>query len=301
MTDCIHDHSEWSRGDPTGAAGRFLTPAVTLAALSLVRHGVIYDLGRIVEMGAPANPALMTPYVISPTVRASDNIAMRRANGGENDAGAILERIGMTTHVGTHIDALGHFAKGDVMYGGRSANELTSPSGLLQLGVENVPPMVTRGICLDVSGLDGGPYLEPGRTVTQDDLMRIFDSVGAYPMPGDVVCLHTGWGRFYRSDPARYIAGEPGINCRAAQHLTDSGVIAIGADTMAVEVLPGADFPKVQMPVHLHCLVQEGVNLIENLFLDDIVAQGITVFCIVIAPVKLKGATGSPVRPLALV
>ncbi|EBA11294.1 cyclase family protein [Roseobacter sp. CCS2] len=301
MTACIHDHSDWQRGDPTGAAGRYLTPDMTLEALSLVKQGRIIDLGRIIAPGAPANPALMTPYVISPTVRASDNIAMRRANGGENDAGAILERIGMTTHVGTHIDALGHFARGDAMHGGRSAAALTTPVGLADLGVENIPPMVTRGIALNVASLDDGNHLQPGRAVTADDVKTAFDRIEATPRPGDVVCLHTGWGRFYDTDPARYIAGEPGIDLEAAKYLTSHGVIAIGADTMAVEVLPGADFPKIQMPVHLHCLVDAGVNLIENMLLEPLIVQDISVFCIIVAPAKLKGATGAPLRPLALV
>ncbi len=301
MTACIHDHSEWAPGNQAGAAGRYLTADVTLAALTLAQTGHVIDLGRTVMPGAPANPALMTPYVLSPTVRASDNIAMRRANGGENDAGAILERIGMTSHVGTHIDALGHFAEGDRMYGGRSAEALTTPSGLAELGVENIPPIVTRGICLDLAGLDGAAHLEPGRAVTQSDLEAAFAAAGTPPRPGDVVCLHTGWGRYYDTDPQRYIAGEPGIDLTAARYLTSHGVIAIGADTMAVEVLPGADFPKVQMPVHLHCLVEAGVNLIENLCLDEMVAKRITTFCIVIAAVKLKGATGAPLRPLALI
>lgn len=301
MTACIHDHTHWQPGDPTGAAGRYLTPDVTLAALSLVKQGQVIDLGRIVAPGAPANPALMTPYVISPTVRASDNIAMRRANGGENDAGAILERIGMTTHVGTHIDALGHFAQGDVMHGGRSAAALTTPVGLADLGAEHIPPMVTRGIALNFAGLDGDNYLKPGRCITVADLKAEFDRIEIAPRPGDMVCLHTGWGQFYEADPARYIAGEPGIDLEAAEYLTSHGVIAIGADTMAVEVLPGADFPKIQMPVHLHCLVEAGVNLIENMMLAPLIAQDISAFCVIMAPVKLKGATGAPLRPLALV
>ncbi|MCK0096725.1 cyclase family protein [Yoonia sp. F2084L] len=301
MTACIHNHSQWQPGDPTGAAGRYLTTDVTLDALSLVKKGHIIDLGRIIAPGAPANPALMTPYVISPTVRAADNIAMRRANGGENDAGAILERIGMTTHVGTHIDALGHFAQGDVMHGGRSAAVLTTPVGLADLGAEHIPPMVTRGIVLNFAGLDGGDHLRPGRTITVADLKTELDRIDATLGPGDVVCLHTGWGQFYETDPARYVASEPGIDLAAAKYLTSHGVIAIGADTMAVEVLPGADFPKMQMPVHLHCLVDAGVNLIENMLLEPLIAQDISVFCIIVAAAKLKGATGAPARPLALV
>ncbi|EFL87508.1 cyclase family protein [Ahrensia sp. R2A130] len=301
MTSCLHDHSDWTPQHSGGAAARYLNPKTTLDALSLVLEGRVIDLARSVASGAPANPLLMTPFTMSPTVRASDNVAMRRARGGINDAGAILERIGMTTHVGTHIDALGHFARGDAMYGNRSAAAMTGPAGLDDLGVEHIPPMVTRGLCLDMSALDDGEYLEGGRTISRVDIEAALAAAQLSVQAGDVVFIHTGWGQFYQDDPARYIASEPGIDKAAAKFLTDARVIAIGADTMAVEVLPGAEFPEVQMPVHLHCLVDAGVNLIENLDLTPLVAERITSFCIIVAPIAFKGATGSPLRPLALV
>ena len=103
------------------------------------------------------------------------------------------------------------------------------------------------------------------------------------------------------TDNARYLDGEPGINLAAAQWLTKQGVTAIGTDTMAVEVLPGEDAPEIQMPVHQHCLVEAGVYLIENLLLTPLVTAGVSEFCFVLLPVKFKGATGSPARPIAMV
>ena len=113
--------------------------------------------------------------------------------------------------------------------------------------------------------------------------------------------VRAGWGRFYMNDNARYLSGEPGINLAAARWLTGQGVTAIGTDTMAVEVLPGEDDPAVKMPVHQHCLVEAGVYLIENLRLTPLVDVGITECCFILLPVKFKGATGSPARPIAMV
>ncbi len=119
--------------------------------------------------------------------------------------------------------------------------------------------------------------------------------------PGDVFCVHTGWGRFSMRDNARYVSGEPGIETGAAEWLTAWDVAAIACDTMAVKVLPGTEHPEISMPVHQHSLVEAGVYLIENLVMDDLVRDAVTIFCFILLPVKFKGATGCPVRPVALV
>lgn len=300
MTSCIHDHGRWGRGDEIGA-GHLLTPERTVAAMRRVRRGEIHDLSHAIEVGAPRLAPNQTPYLmqLGPTSRGS--IRRRRAIGATNDAGSNLERMELTTHVGTHIDALGHFTCGDRMHGGYSADLTVDDFGLLNLGIENCPPMVTRGICLDLSGLDGGDHLGAGRPIGKDDLRRALEQARLAIEPGDVLCLRTGWGRYFMKDNARYISGEPGLDLAAAEWLTAQDVVAIGADTMAVEVLPGTSHPRSIMPVHQHCLAEAGVYLIENLALEAIAAAGISSFCFMLAAVKFKGATGSPVRPIAIV
>lgn len=300
MTNCIHDHSRWGAADQLGA-GNLLTPANTLAALGSVQEGRIYDLSHVIEMGAPKIEPVQLPYVITSSATSANGIKRRRAAGAENDAGSNLERIEMTTHVGTHIDALGHFTKGDEMYGGRSALEEVGDWGLENLGIENAPSIITRGVCVDVSGLDGGEYLESGRAVTRDDLERALEKADVGLQPGDVFCVNTGWGRFFMNDNARYVSGEPGIELGAAEWLTSQDVVAICCDNMAIEVLPGTEHPKVSMPVHQHSLVEAGVYLVENLMMDELVRDDVTTFCFILLPTKFKGATGCPVRPVALI
>ena len=299
MTNCLHDHARWSAGDQLGA-GHFLTPETTLNALALVRDGRIRDLSQAIEMGAPHMAPNQLPYIITASATAPNSMKHRASLGATNEVGANLERIEMTTHVGTHIDALGHFTKGQRMYGGYEVADTVGDWGLLNLGAEHIPPIVTRAICLDVSGLDGGQYLEAGRAVGVDDVQRACEAAGIAPQRGDVVCLNTGWGRFFMADNQRYVSGEPGLDLAAAEWLTAQEVTAIAADTMAVEVLPGTRHPEVMMPVHQHCLVEAGVYLIENLRLDDVLDQGAASFCFVLLPVKFKGATGCPVRPVAI-
>ena len=103
------------------------------------------------------------------------------------------------------------------------------------------------------------------------------------------------------NDNERYVGGEPGIEIGAAKWLTSQDVVAICCDNMAVEVLPGTEHPKVSMPVHQHALVEAGVYLVENLMMDDLVRDAVTTFCFILLPTKYKGATGCPVRPVAVV
>lgn len=299
MTACLHDHSRWGAGDQIGA-GNLLTPERRLAALRLVREGRLLDLSHVIETGAPRIDPPQDPFVITISASSRNGVRRRRALGATNDAGTNLERIEMTTHVGTHIDALGHCSIGDRLYNGFSADEVVGDRGLTHLGVEHIPPIVTRGVLLDVAGLDGGAHLERGRAVTADDLRRAAAHAGVSVMEGDVVCIRTGWGRFFMADNQRYLSGEPGIELGAARWLTERGVVAIGCDNMAVEVVPGVDHPRTILPVHQHALAEAGVYLIENLALEDAVEQRLAEFCFVLLPVKFKGATGCPVRPIAL-
>jgi kynurenine formamidase len=305
MNDCIHDHAHWSPGARWGpgdriGAGNLLTAERRLAALSLVRTGSLFDLGHVIENGAPRIAPNQTPFVMSLSARADNVIRRRRRQGATNDAGTTLERIEMTTHVGTHIDALGHATIGDEMYNGRRIGDELDDFGLNELGIENVPPIITRGVCLDVAGLDGGQHLEAGRAVSRDDLERARDAAGVEVGEGDVVCIHTGWGRWFMRDNARYVAGEPGIDEGAARWLTGKGVVAIASDNMAVEVVPNPAHPKRVLPVHQHTLVEAGVYLIENLKLDALTAANTPQFCFLLLATKFKGATGCPVRPVAL-
>ena len=181
----------------------------------------------------------------------------------------------MTAHVGTHIDALGHFSKGDRLYNGLSAAETVTDWGLVKLGIEQAPPMITRGVLLDVAGLDGGPHLNPGRSITPDDLARAADAAKVAIEPGDIVLIRTGWGRYFGMDNPRYLAGEPGIDVPAARWLTAAGR---GGDRLRQHGGRGAAQSRqtLSMPVHQHALAEAGVYLIENLVLDELARDRLT-------------------------
>ncbi|MGE5269227.1 MAG: cyclase family protein [Thiohalocapsa sp.] len=299
MTNAVHDHSRWGAADQVGA-GNLLTVERRLAALHSVKDGRVYDLSHEIGANAPFMLPNQTPFLLSIWASWRHSIKRRRAVGMTNDADSNVERAEMTMHVGTHIDALGHFSIGDRLYNGLSADEVVTDWGLDKLGIEHTPPMITRGVLLDVAALDGGAYLEAGRPLSPDDLKRAADAAGLAITAGDIVLIRTGWGRFFGVDNSRYVAGEPGIDVPAARWLTRQDVVAIGSDNMAVEVMPNPDRGQM-LPVHQHVLAEAGVYLIENLALDELARDRLGSFCFILLATKFKGATGCPVRPVALV
>ena len=299
MTACTHDHSRWGAADQIGAAN-LLTPEKRLAALRSVTQGRIFDVSHEIAMNAPYMMPNQTPYLMSLWTNWRDSMRRRRKMGATNEVGVNIERMEMTAHVGTHIDALGHFSIGDRLYNNVSAEDEVTDWGLNRLGIEHAPPMVTRGVLLDVAGLDGGAHLLPGRVITPEDLQRAVSAAKVTIEAGDIVMIRTGWGQLFGIDNARYVAGEPGIDVPAARWLTEQGVVAVGSDNMAVEVLPNPN-KAISMPVHQHLLVEAGVYIIENLALEEIAREKLSSFCFILLATKYKGATGCPVRPIAMI
>lgn len=291
--------SPWGENDQIGAMN-YVTPAMLVRLFQSVTKGTIYDLGQVIQMGAPRIEPFMPPYVMSMWTTEKTRKLARDHMQAVNEAGVLLERVDMTMHVGTHIDALGHFTIADEMYNGFSAQEIVGDWGLERLGIEQAPPIFARGVILDIAGYKGVECLEGGTVVTPGDLEGAAKRQRVSIKPGDAVLLHTGWSRHFMVDNPKYVSAEPGLGEESARWLTAQQVVAIGADTMAVEVMPMEDARKV-FPVHQHLLVEQGVYMIENLQLDDPCKDGVYEFLFILLPVKFKGATASPVRPVAVI
>ena len=205
-------------------------------------------------------------------------------------------------HTGTHIDALCHQSDALVLYGGVSVNrEVQSSRGFTRHGVEEIPPIVAPGVLLDAAAREGVESLEPGHAVTGEDLEACCENQGVAVEPGDVVLVRTGNARYWEEDVDRYLAG-PGMATSASYWVADRGVVAVGADNPAWDV-PEMKDPDLgcMLPGHLILLVRRGIYIIENLNLDELAAAGHHRFDFVCTPLKLVGATGSPVRPLAII
>lgn len=204
-------------------------------------------------------------------------------------------------HTGTHIDALCHQADALTLYGGVPVDRnVQTPRGFTKHGVEEIPPLTAPGVLLDVAAKDGVDSLEPGHVVTATDLEACCEQQGVSVEAGSVLLVRLGNGRYW-DDEERYLSG-PGMDAGAAYWAAERGVIAVGADNAAWDA-PGVVDPALgcTLPGHLILLARHGIYIIENLMLEELAAAGTYQFDFICAPLKLVGATGSPVRPLAVV
>ena len=232
------------------------------------------------------------PYSISLYRRHGDPHPVPRP-GGSSFAN---EQLVTSTHVGTHIDALGHFSRDGLLHGGCPADQVETANGLTDMDAAKIPPLVCRGVLLDVAGHRGVDHLGPAEPITGGELEQVADGVSI--VPGDAVLIRTGWARFW-SDPVRFNnagKGWPGPDDSGAHWLIDQGVVAAGSDTPAFECIPSPGDS-----VHALLLVDSGIYIIENLDLEALAAAGAREFTLVALPLPIVGATGSPIRPLAFV
>ncbi|MFD4668741.1 cyclase family protein [Lentzea sp. NPDC058450] len=277
-----------------------ISPAATTTAalLDAVATGLVtHDLGRPLTVGMPQSPNHPQYWHALPR-RHGDAV---RADGGS----AANDIITMGTHVGTHIDALAHVSHDGRLFGGVDAVEAGRGGKFVDHGVHTVAPMVRRGVLLDVPAAVGDPAgLPAGHEITPDELAATEQAQGTEVRAGDVVLIRSGWGRLF-DDPDRTVyqgkdTGVPGIGEAGARWLADRGVHAAGADTIAFECLPPGAGHAV-LPAHRVLLVESGIYIIETLNLEGVAAAGAHEFLFVLSPLPLFGATGSPVRPLAVV
>lgn len=264
--------------------------------LAEIERGVeIFDLGRPYFAGMPQSPN-HPPYWRTMPRRHGD---MVRSDGGS----AANDMITLGTHVGTHIDALAHVSHCGQLFDGSDAHEAGLGGGFDDLGIHSVPPLVRRGVLLDVPRALGRETLDAAHEITVDELERTAEKQGTHPRPGDVVVIRSGWGRRFAEGATAYVGGEtgvPGIGEAGAYWLAERGIVAAGADTIAFECLPAGAGHSV-LPAHRVLLVEKGIYIIEALDLEAVSEAGAYEFTMMISPLNLTGATGSPVRPLAVI
>jgi kynurenine formamidase len=205
-------------------------------------------------------------------------------------ASSAADAIALGTHVGTHIDSLSHFSCNGVCFGGKAVAQ-TYGSGMTELSVDRIEPISRRGVLLDVAGVEGFEELPEDFEILPEHFER---AQRAEIRPGDVVLIRTGWARLFENS-ARYVnnARGPGPGLTGAEWLSARGIFAAGADTVVFEKSPS------KMEVHVHFLVEKGIHIIEVLNLEELARDGVYEFQFVAAPMKIRGGTGAPVRPLA--
>ena len=280
--------SRWGAGDERGAANH-MGPETLLKAARLIQAGRMIELGQVLRSSMPLGARHFDLYVKPTGPPAGSN---RRASNEE----LVVAEMGQ---VGTQFDAFPHQTIGDSLYNCFDMNEVMTRSGFTRLGVENVGTLMTRGVLIDVAALKGVDMLPDRYEITAEDLQQALDRQGVALEAGDAVLIHTGWGVLWDTDAERFMAGNPGIGVAAAEWLVEHDPMLLGADNQPIEVSPNPD-PEVSLPIHQMMLVVNGIYLVERMRLDELAAAGVHEFAFVVQPLKLEGATGSTVAPVAI-
>lgn len=273
-----------------GAMAR-MTAEDLLATFQVVKRGEVYDLGLELSERIPQGaPGAFVPFSL--LTRATPE-----GTGRESPFQYSVETIIGTLHVGTHIDAFVHVQADGCIYGGSSAATTRDDQGWQRFGIETVPPIIGRCVILDIAGLKDVAALPDGEEITVDDLRRALEAADVALRSGDVVLIRTGKIREFYTDAAAFQRGQPGIGRDAAIWLYEQGMAVLGTDTTATEPIPFLDPAQT---THRAMLVERGVHLIENVFLDGLAMDGVREALFICLPLKITGATGSWVRPVAI-
>jgi kynurenine formamidase len=296
--------SPFGKDDQTGATNR-VTPAVTKAAATEIQTGKVTALANVLTDGVPLFGTRFSKTVLTATGLAPGGAI------GENNLTYMEDTWLSQSHVGTHLDGMGHIGRADCYYNQNAMGKFINQNRLTRLGLENLKSFATRGVIIDLVKVFQAanklktnptcrkPCLDKGTVITAEDLQAGLKLYNVTLREGDAVFLHTGWEDLFLQYPAQntlYNSGEPGIGETAAKWLIDQKVILVAADTWAVEVIPGED-PKKAFSVHQMLLTDNGIHIIENartdLIADEAAATKRATFFLNMTVPKAVGLTGN--------
>lgn len=278
-----------------------ITPAVVAAATTLVKQGHVVDLGRVLDADAPAFPGRYWRQTLDTTAyftnrQRKDAVGM---GWGKNQINWITEIQAGTFQVGTQLDSIGHIQIGDRFYNGWTADQLVAADGLKKFGMETVPPVITRGVLLDVAAYKGVPRLDAGYVISLADVQGSLRRQQVTIQPGDAVLFHTGWGGLWGKDNARFLSGEPGPGIAVAEWLYQQRVALTGADTWSYGPVPGED-PARPFLVPQTLYVRYGLFGLENLATEGLAQRQQYEFLFVLTHAKTRGSTAAVIAPAAI-
>lgn len=294
--------SPWGPADEIGTLN-MMTDASRARILSRVAGGKVYDLSVEFFNGMPSwylagDPLFQLWMTHTPRGHAIDDPL--KVGAAQNAKVAYTgDAVSMYTHTGTHIDALNHFGLHGAIYNGFTADEHLGDLGWKKGGVEKFPPIVARGVLVDVAAYKGVTMLPDSYSITPADLQGALARQGTRLEPGDVVFVRGGRMTAW-PDVRKYVLDQPGLGLPAAKWLVESQrVMAIGGDNLSLEHFPvhGDDN---WIPVHSYLLAQQGVPIIEVVYLEELARDRVYEFALVAAPLKWRGASAAPFRPIAM-
>jgi kynurenine formamidase len=283
--------SKWGPNDEIGAANN-MSADIVMKAAGLIKTGKTYGLGIETNSKTPAYPPrTFKVLVLQPGQSGSDGIGPNKVTYNDD----IIEGwVG----IGSQIDGLGHIGVAWTYYNGNKSGDFAAADGLKKLGVEKIPPIVTRGVLLDMAAYYNTDIVKEGTAFNVKEIDEVAKKQGVEIRQGDVVLFHTGWTSLIGKDDKRYNTGEPGVGVEGAKYLVSKGVVAVGSDTWAVEAIPFES--KDVFPVHQVFLPMSGTYILENMNTDQLAADKGYEFLFVLGVPRITGAVQGIINPVAI-
>src|SRR5438105_8569547 len=282
--------SKWGAGDERGS-GNLMKPEQVLKAAKLIRTGEVIELGQVLD---PEKMPFFPGRQLSILTKRTN--VLPQSNRRISNEEMVIGEIGQ---IGTQFDGFSHQGIDNGFYNCFKQDQIATRNGFTKLGIEKVGSLMTRGVLIDVAGLKGVEMLPDSYEITVQDLQGALKRQNLTLQAGDAIIINTGWGKLWGKENVRYIKTDPGIGVAAAEWLAKQNPMIIGSDNWSVEVNPNPE-PKIGSPVHQILLTVIGIHMLESLKLDELAAKRVNEFAFILQPLKLKGATGSTVAPMAV-
>ena len=292
--------SRYGADDQLGTLNE-ITPEVVRAATALVKTGTVVDLGRILDEDTPKFPGRYWHQTadVSPHFTNLRRPDVDGKGWGKNQINWITEIQVGTFQVGTQLDSIGHIQIGNRFYNGWTTRDVVESWGLNRFGTETVPPIVTRGVLIDIAAYKGVERLAKGYVIGLADVQGALKKQGVALRPGDAVLFHTGWGGLWGQDNTEFLSGEPGPGLEVVNWLYAQRIALTGADTWSYGPVPGED-PERPFLVPQTMYVKMGLFGLENLATEELARRGVHEFLFTVTHAKTRGSTAAVIAPAAV-
>ncbi len=288
--------SKWGADDELGAAN-YVTPAQVLNAASLIKQGQSHGLGIVIDAGMPAFPPRDTRLQI---VQPGQEFGRDTTDAYGWPMSYNDDVVQMWLGTGPQLDGLAHLGEAGMFYNCNKGEDFTQITGVTKLGLHKVPPLIGRGVLLDMTEHFGVPYLEGGQPITEADIKAAAKQQKVLFKSGDVILFHTGWtDEKLKSDPQTWGRTIPGLTNAAAVYLASLNPMAVGADTWGVEAVPAVPGDKLFYG-HVTLLKEQGIYLLETMNTGRLAREDVKEFMFVLGHAKLKGTVQMIVNPVAM-
>lgn len=287
--------SKWGADDTIGSAN-LVSPERTLAATKLIKQGKSLPLGITIGTDTPAfPPRSLNLQIVQPNQQGGIKLSGFGYEGNYNDD--ILQTwIG----IGSQLDGLGHLGENGHYYNCLDEKEISVITGLTKLGTHAVPPLVGRGVVLDMAAQAGVDVMQAGQFFGEAEIKAAAEAQGVTIGEGDIVLFHTGWTEgMFASDPAAWGAAEPGLSNAGAVYMASLNPMAVGADTWGLDVIPPAPGDKVFYG-HVTLLKENGIYILETMNVGPLVREGVSEFMFVLGQPRIQGTVQAMINPVAL-